>query len=88
MKSKKIVRRIYAVEIILVLILGFLPATIVEVFSNYFFPGFPSICGGSSESLVFYSHLLPATIVCTFGLCVLFASFWMLHKVSVVPVCV
>ena len=88
MKSKKFIRRVYAVEIILILILGFLPATIVEVFSDYFFPAFPLICVGSSGSLIFYSHLLPFTIISTFGLCLLFASFWIIHKVSFIPVCV
>lgn len=82
MNSKTFRRRTFVVEIILILIFGFLPAIIVEVFGDYFYAGFPSICISNSTPLAFYSHLLPITIISTLGLCLLFASFWTLRKVS------
>ena len=81
MESKRFRRLVYIGEMTLILICGFMPPTIVIVFDNYQFTGFP-LCVPSSGSLMFYTYLLPITLVSTIGLFLLFSSFWILHKVS------
>lgn len=89
-KSKRLRRQTYLVELILIFLFGVLPWIILTIVGDYQFPGFPYLCLPSSGPASFYIFLLPVTIVSTFGLCLLFASFWILHKVSnetYVPIC-
>ena len=81
-KSKRLRRQTYLVELILIFLCGVLPWIILTIVSDYQFPGFPYLCLPSSGPVLFYTFLLPVTILSTFGLCLLFASFWILHKVS------
>jgi len=81
-QSKALRRQTYTVEMVFILLCGFLPGIIIASTSGYRFLGFPLLCVVSSESILFYTFLLPLTLGSTIGLSLLLASFWITHKVN------
>ena len=82
LQSKTFRRQTYVMEMVFILLCGFLPSIIIASTSGYRFLGFPLLCVASSESILFYTFLLPLTLGSTIGLCLLLASFWIVHKVK------
>jgi len=83
MNSKKITRRAYVTEIILVAVCGVLPSIVLVFTDGYQFPlGFPPFCAPTNIDILFPIVLIPLTLGSAVGLSLLFASFWILHRVS------
>jgi len=83
MNSKKITRRAYVTEMILVAICGVLPSIILVFTDGYQFRlGFPPFCAPTNIDILFPIVLMPLTLGSAVGLSLLFASFWILNRVS------
>ena len=76
-------RRVHAIEMIIIMILGLLPGTIIVSTSGYQIDGFlPDLCSPKDRDALFYSLVLPIEISATIGLSLLFTTFWILRRVS------
>jgi len=83
MKSKRIRRLAYATEMVLVFTFGVLPSIVVVFTNGYQFPlGFPPFCAPASIEILLGIVLIPLTLGSVVGLSLLFASFWIVHRVS------
>lgn len=74
--------KIHIAEVTFAVLCGLLPGIIIANTSKYTYFAFPIACTPSSSLVTFYTLLLPISIGSAIGLCLLFASFWIVHKVS------
>ena len=81
MKSDCIWRFSHLTEVVVVIACGFVPSIAILSTSGYSFTGFPPTCNVSDTAVLFYTFTLPYALASTFGLCILLASLWILHKV-------
>ena len=82
MKSKRFRRTAHLVEVLIILVCGFLPSIIIVSTSGYQFIGFPPACNSEIPDVFFYTLIFPISIEATIGLCMLLVSLWLLHKVT------
>lgn len=80
-KEKSHSKKVYVVEIILILTLGLLPSLVIAATSGYQFAGFPPICITRSPNVLFYTAVFPVSLITIFGVCLLLGALWALHKV-------
>ena len=77
-------KRAHAIEMIIIMVLGLVPGTIIVSTSGYQIDGFlPDLCSPNNREALFYSLVLPIEISATIGLSLLFTTFWILRQVSV-----
>ena len=74
--------RIYAAEITLIFIVGFLPSIVIVSTSGYQYSGLTLTCFPTSSTVFFYTLVFPLTFGSVLGTCFLFSSFWILRKVG------
>ena len=81
-KSFSLKLKIHIAEVTFILLCGLLPSIVIISTSKYQYNGFPLFCFSSSHLVFFYSYVLPIAIGAVIGICLLFASFWIVHKVG------
>ena len=79
---KKYSKIAHVVEVIVVLVLGLLPGTIVLSTSKYQIDRFPPDTCYPNIEIMFHSFILPVIIYATFELAMLFIVFSVLRQVS------
>ncbi|XP_065911465.1 uncharacterized protein [Dysidea avara] len=80
MKSVQFRKISHLTEVVVVIACGFIPSIAILSTSGYSFTGFPPTCNASDTDVLFYTFTLPYALASTFGLCILLASLWILHK--------
>ena len=88
LKAKRFIddyaRIAHLIEMIIIIVLGVIPGTIILSVSEYQFDGFlPHLCIPGNRDVFFYTLTLTIVIGATIGLSMLFIAFWILRQVCI-----
>ena len=82
MDTRRIRIKFHITEVVIVLIYGLVPPVVTVILSNYQNNGVNCQC--RSAIMLFYSQIVPFSIVFVIGLLLLFCSLWIVRKVSLI----